>query len=168
MSTVCFGSCPSHPPHTTSTFFFGAWPCAISAGIADTSAAASSAIITADRSPPAGLVMVETLTSLLKFAEPDIAVPHGVAVILERDRQPVRVRLVRRARLVRGGTGQLLVVLHKDAVVEHGHPRRRQHRAARIEARRAEHDVVGLPFARLAARVDEGGVLAVDSRRHAV
>ena len=58
-------------------------------------------------------------------------------------------------------THDLLVGVHDDSVVNNGDVGRRQ-KLSITESRRGEDDVVGLPRAGLAARVDERRVLSVD------
>src|ERR1043166_7494917 len=106
--------------------------------------------------------------SSLELPHPDIPVPHRMTVILQRERQPVGVRLVGGPLLVAGGAGERDVVLHQHAVMEDGHPRRAQELALAVEAGPVEDDVVGLPLPRWPARVDERGILPVHRGRLAV
>src|SRR5437763_17016015 len=92
---------------------------------------------------------------LAELADPDGAVAHGMAVILQQQRQPVGVRRIVGALAVYRPAGDARVVLDEHAVVQHGHPRRVAHRPVRREAGPVKDDVVGLPLTRRAARVDE-------------
>src|SRR5687768_12070295 len=103
-----------------------------------------------------------------QIPNPDVAETNGIAVILEHYWQPVGVRLVRVASLVRGRSQQSHVVLYQNAVMEHGHARWRHDQSARVEARRPEDDVVGLPLTRRPTRVHEWRILPVNGARLAV
>ena len=89
-------------------------------------------------------------------------------MILQRHRQLGRVRFVVRRLVVRRDAHHLDVILREHAVVEDGEIRALEQLAVAVEHRGVEHDVVGLPLARLAARVHERRVLLVDRRRLAV
>src|SRR5688572_3562471 len=89
---------------------------------------------------------------------PHVAVAHLVAVVLQAQR-PRRDL----ARVAAGGrSGELDVVVDADAVMPHGHARAGGLRAARVEARAGELDVVALPALGWAAGVHGRDVLAVD------
>src|SRR5438309_4142512 len=99
---------------------------------------------------------------LAQLADPDVAIAYGMAVILQQQRQPVGMRCVMGALPVHRPAGDDRVVLDEHAVVQHRHPRRVAHGAVRCEAGPVKNDVVGLPLARRAARIDERGGLSVD------
>src|SRR5258707_15765944 len=91
-----------------------------------------------------------------QLADPDVPEADRVRMVLQPERQLVRVRRVRRPRLVRGGPAQLAVVLDEHAVEKDGHARRRENLARGVEARGAEHDILGLPLAGRTRGVHEG------------
>src|SRR5436190_14531447 len=82
-----------------------------------------------------------------ELPDPDVAEAHRMSVVLERQRQLVCVSGIRRPRPVGCGTDERHVVLYEHVVVEDGHSRGREQRAAGIEARGVEDDVVRLPLA---------------------
>src|SRR4029077_15199246 len=136
-------------------------------------AAGTCAVSGAAMSPPAVTTTNTTrriMRSLVlaQLANPDVAIAYGMAVILQQQRQPVGVRRVMRALPVHRPAGDDRVVLDEHAVVQHGHPRRVAYRAVRREAGPVKDDVVGLPLARRAARVDERRGLPVHRSRLAV
>src|SRR5262249_45224115 len=96
---------------------------------------------------------------LFRGHEPDIAVLHRVAVVLQEDRAG-RTRVAAEAgrRVV---LGQLDVVVDLDAVVENRHAARLDLLAV-LARRGGELDVVTLPDGRRLAGVDEWGGDAVD------
>ena len=106
--------------------------------------------------------------ALGELAEPDVAVADGVVVVLERDRPAAALVLVGEPLEPGGRPERLLVVLHEDAVVEQGDPRRLEELARGVEPGAAEGDVVGLPLAGRPRGVEQGRVLAVDRPRLAV
>src|SRR5438132_6994519 len=65
-------------------------------------------------------------TGSQQLANPDVAIAHGMAVVLKQERQLVWMRGVRRALVVVSRSQECLVVLHEDAVVQDGHACRRQ------------------------------------------
>src|ERR1700751_4153485 len=56
--------------------------------------------------------------SIFPFADPDVAVVHRIAVVLQRKRQLFGRRLVGRALAVCRGTGKFDMVLDEHAVVQ--------------------------------------------------
>lgn len=92
----------------------------------------------------------------LHLADPDVAEPHRVAVILQADRALLAVRLVAWRPVVWGIPFQLEMVLDQDPVVEH----RNVGRAGELavgESRRGPDDVVGLPRTGLREAFTSGG-----------
>jgi CheY-like chemotaxis protein len=120
-------------------------------------AACSTSETMAGRFAPLGF-----LFRLRNFANPDVAKSHRVIVILQPQRQPDRVRLVRRTLLMLSGTRQGHVILHQHAVLQHRHRGRTQQLAGGIESWPVEDNVVSLPLARRKAGVHLGRVLPVN------
>src|SRR6478735_6043288 len=107
---------------------------------------------------------------LLELAHPDVAEADRrarITVRLQLDRRRV-VLPVDRLPDVERLPLQLEAVLHQYAVVEGGDPGRRLDRTVGVEGRRRPDHVVHLPFAWLAAGVDERDALLVNARRLAV
>src|SRR5579859_1921794 len=104
----------------------------------------------------------------LQLANPDIAVAHRIAVILQRERKFVRTGLVGWPATVCGWAGEFDIVLHKDTVMKHGKAGRAEELPTAVEAWAVEDDVVPLPFARRPCSVHLRGILAVDRRSLAV
>src|SRR4051794_26915118 len=96
----------------------------------------------------------------LEWTDPDVAVADRVAVILQRDRSFRGRRCVGIDLLVRGRPPERVVGVHDDAVVQDGDGGGRVERLP-LEAGPAERDVVRLPFAGWARRVDERRELPV-------
>jgi hypothetical protein len=82
----------------------------------------------------------------LQFADPDIAEAHGSAVILQGERQFLRVWRVGRARFVCRRASEFDIVLNQDSVVEHGYARGAKQLSLLVEARAVKNDVVALPL----------------------
>src|SRR5438309_3091244 len=91
-----------------------------------------------------------------------------MAVILEREWEFLRRRLVRRTRAVSRGAGKFDVVLHQHAIVKNGFARGPHQLSRRIKTRAVKNDVVSLPLARRTRRVHQRGILAIDRRGLAV
>src|SRR5271169_3844766 len=101
----------------------------------------------------------------IQFADPDIAETERFALVpvgLEFDGSAGK-RLVEGFSDVQRLTLQFEVVLHEDSVDEDGHVGRSLERAVRVKGGRRPHDVVGLPFARLAVRIYERRGLFIDA-----
>src|SRR6185437_4040283 len=102
---------------------------------------------------------------LLQLPDPHIPESHRIAVILQRQRQCVRMRLVRRTLAERRRSSEHDVVLHQHAIVEYRHTRRARHTAAAGEARTMKDNVIRLPFAGLATGVHQRRILAEERCR---
>ena len=89
------------------------------------------------------------------FAEPDVAVADGMIVILQREREPAGVGLVRLAG--DGGALNFHVVLHENSIVKEGDAPETDELAVLIEARGMEDYVVGLPLAGRREAFTSGG-----------
>ena len=87
-----------------------------------------------------------------------------MCVVLQRDREAVGVRGVRRPSLVCRRPGQRDMIVHQNAVVQDGHRRRPDELAVRAEARRSESDVETLPCARRTRGVHQRRELSIDRR----
>jgi len=101
------------------------------------------------------------LLCLMEFANPDISEAHGIAVILQAERELLRVRFVRWTLAVLCWARELDVVLYEDAVVKYGDAGGAEEFAAGIEARAMENDVIPLPLAWRTCGVRERWILAV-------
>src|SRR5262245_29777461 len=107
---------------------------------------------------------LRTLFRAAQLSHPDVSIANRVPVILESKwtvsvRRRVRVNLS-----MCGRPPERARVVHDDAVVNHGHDRRRVE-LGRGESGRREHDVVRLPFSGLSRRIDEGWKLTVHGGR---
>jgi hypothetical protein len=105
-----------------------------------------------------------------QLADPDIAEADGlagVAVGLQLDGRAI-VCLIERLADVEGLPFELEVVLHQHSVKEDGDIRRGFERSIGVEGGRGPDDVVGLPFAGLAVRIDQRRALFVDAAGLAV
>src|SRR5215475_1849960 len=80
-------------------------------------AAAPAAIAPLMNSRRFTLTMFDTYLS--QRSDPDIPVAHRVAVVLQGQRQLLRTCYIGRSLVMSGRPGQLHVVLHQDAVVQH-------------------------------------------------
>src|ERR1700722_1394578 len=98
---------------------------------------------------------------LVQFANPDVPEAPGIAVILQAEREFLRVRFVGRTLAVLCWAGELDVVLYEDAVVKNRGAGRAKQFAAGIETRAAEDDVIPLPLAWRTCGVRERWILAV-------
>src|SRR5439155_20071903 len=90
---------------------------------------------------------IKDRSGLAQLADPHVPVTHRIPVVLQPEGKLFRMPLVGRTGLVRGGTGQRLVVLDQHAVVENGGAGGPRQRAVAAEARPVEHDDGGLPLA---------------------
>jgi len=113
-------------------------------------------------------VSPELFPELFEGTDPDVAKADRVAMILERKGEPVRMRQVGRPDFVRRRSCELYIIVDENAVMKYGHPGRPQDFPLRIEARPPENNVIGLPFARSPAGVDQRRILAVNGSSHAV
>lgn len=111
------------------------------------------------------------LVSSVERTDPNIAKGHWAPVSCERDWATADLVSVVRQDLVAGGAVDLLVAMHEDAIVEHGHIAWRLEIAV-FKDGGGEDNVVGLPLTRWAGDVDErrclginGGALAVWIKR---
>src|SRR5205807_10659544 len=102
--------------------------------------------------------------SRFQFADPDVAVAHGMVVVLQRQRQLVGSWFVRRAHMVPGGAGELDVVLHQNAIVKNGFARGARQLSRSVKARAVKNDVVGLPLARGTRSIEQRRILSVGGR----
>src|SRR5436853_7910194 len=85
-------------------------------------------------------------------------------MILQRERQFLRRRFVQRAFAVRGGAGELDVVLYQNAVVKNGRACGTRQLSCRVKTRTVKNNVVGLPFARRTRGVHQRRILAINRR----
>src|SRR5712691_6896177 len=83
----------------------------------------------------------------LQFADPDVAVAHRMAMILQRQRQFFGVRLVGLTLAMRRRSAWLDVVLREHAIVQHGYASGPDQFHFFIETRAVKNDVVALPLA---------------------
>ncbi len=97
----------------------------------------------------------------LQFTQPHVAIAHGVAVVLQGQRAFFAVVFVRGDRPVLGAAVERAVRLGEHAIVKDGDVGRGLDLAV-LPARGLEDDVVGLPFTRLAAGIDQRWPLAVE------
>src|SRR5215208_897396 len=104
----------------------------------------------------------------LQPPDPDIAIPHGISVVLQPQRFLRRVRNVKCRAVVVGDPVDLDVVLYQNTVVQHGHARTVNDLSLFVELRRVKDDVVGLPLARPSRRIHQWRVLLVNRSRLAV
>ena len=74
-------------------------------------------------------------------------------MVLEREREPVRVRGVWRTPHVGSGASELHVVVHQNAIVKHCHAGSLHEASLIVEARTMEDDVICLPLSRRPARI---------------
>ena len=91
-----------------------------------------------------------------QLADPYIAEPDGIAVVLQGNGLFDWMRFVRSPFEPTGGAGELNVVLNQHAVVKHGHPCRGAQLPVRLETGCGVNDVINLPFTRRTAGVDQG------------
>src|SRR6266550_4654113 len=89
-------------------------------------------------------------------------------MILQRERQFLRRRFVQRAFAVRGGAGELDVVLYQHAVVKNGRACGTRQLSCRVKTRTVKNNVVGLPFARRTRGVHQRRILAINRRGLAI
>ena len=123
MSTHCFGWWPSQPPQTMSTFFFGAGDCAVGAGDDESRTAAEPSRRLSRHAERAngcdavrarhGSLLLPVRGSRCCDSAPDARDPAARSAAW-----PACALYGGRA-LCAGRAGQLLVVLHQDAVVKH-------------------------------------------------
>ena len=97
---------------------------------------------------------------VLQFPDPDIAETDRVQVVLQHDRAATVGDRFREADEFRRAEDQR-VVLDQHAVVQHGDPSVRVQRTVVLEPGRRVDDVVGVPFARFLAGVDQRGRLQI-------
>src|ERR1041385_8494273 len=94
-------------------------------------------------------------------ANPNVAITHGLLVILEDQRIFLALRGILRKLAVNGGPHQLLVIVQQNAVEEHGRIGG-LYQLAVSEYRRLEYDVVALPFAGLASCICKRRPLSIE------
>src|SRR2546426_8204883 len=99
---------------------------------------------------------------VVQFADPDVAVASRLIVVLQQQRQFPGMRLVGRARHIRGGPGERDIVLHQYPVMQRGDVRGTQQFAGGIKAGPVKNDFVGLPLARRQTGVDQRRILSVN------
>ena len=109
-----------------------------------------------------------SLIIALDRADPDVAEPNRVAMILKQDRPLGTMRPVVGQRTVCHGADQGRVIVYDDTVVEYSCVRGRLERAVCLEAGGREQDVIGLPLSWLARRIDQWWVLSINRRGMAV
>lgn len=114
------------------------------------------------RESPLRLAGIRAPRLVLQFPDPDIAETDRVQVVLQHDRAATVGDRFREADEFRRAEDQR-VVLDQHAVVQHGDPSVRVQRAVVLELGRRVDDVVGVPFARFLAGVDQRGRLLVDA-----
>src|SRR5215467_11900281 len=83
-----------------------------------------------------------------QFADPDVAVAHRMIVVLQRQREFFRPKLVRGAHMMPSGPGEFDVVLHEHAIVKNRFARGARQFSGGIKTRAMKNDVVSLPLAR--------------------
>src|SRR5258706_1058844 len=105
---------------------------------------------------------------LRQFTDPNVAVAHGMAVVLQAERQFLGVRFVGRALAVSCRPAWLDVVLHEHAVVQHCYASGAEELSIFVEARAVKNDVVALPLAGRASSVNKRWILPVHGRGLAV
>src|SRR5467141_1798411 len=103
-----------------------------------------------------------------QLADPDVAKAHGIAVVLQSERQFVGMRFVGRTLAVRCRPGRFNIVLREHAVVQHRYASGAEQFPVFVETGAVKNDVIGLPLAGRARSVDERWILAVDGRRLAI
>src|SRR6266446_8964782 len=103
-----------------------------------------------------------------QLADPNVAVAHGIAVVLQAERQFLGVRFVGRALAVSCRPAWLDVVLHEHAVVQHCYASGAEELSIFVEARAVKNDVVALPLAGRASSVNKRWILPVHGRGLAV
>src|SRR6266568_296871 len=82
-----------------------------------------------------------------QFADPDVAVAHRMAMILQRQRQFFWLRFVRRPLAMSRRAAQFHIVLHQHAIVKNGFAGRTEQFAVFRKTRPVKNNVVALPLA---------------------
>ena len=89
-------------------------------------------------------------------------------MILQLERQLLRMGLVRRPPLMGSWTRKFYVVLHQHPIVQHGYARRMKHVLVGAKPGSVENDVVCLPFSGRPGGIDQRRILPVNRRRLAI
>jgi len=102
--------------------------------------------------------------SVFHWHIPDVPEAHGTAVVLNTQGQFLRMGGVVRGNPVVGAAQQLEMVLDDNPVVQDSQVSVPEQLALLVEPRRFENNIETLPFARLAAGIDQRRTLLVDRK----
>src|SRR5690606_31740432 len=101
---------------------------------------------------------------VLQFSHPDITKADGISVILQ-PKGSTTVRLIRRMANPACGTLDFHMVLNQHAVMKYGNSGWRSQLSFIVKSRRRINNVVGLPFPRTTAGVNQRNNLLVNRSR---